>query len=232
MNGKTKSFAIDGPAGAGKSSVAKTVAKMTGLTYVDSGAIYRTCALYFIDNHGEQALSRFSDEQWLRGELQKFDIDFSATGKTGFTVLLNGEDVGARIRTEAVSRFVPKVASLVPVREKVNERLRAFAATHAVIMDGRDIGTCVLPDSMLKVFLTARPEVRARRRFDELVAKGEKADLPAVLADVIARDEMDERRPVAPLKKADDAVLVDTSEMTEKEVVDTLAKMASEKFGA
>ncbi len=225
----TKSLAIDGPAGSGKSTVAKKVAEKLGFTYVDSGAIYRTCALYFIERFGPEAKVRITDGSVLSSELKKFDIGFMVSD-SNFTVLLNGESVGNRIRTEEVSRFVPLVASNPPVRDKVNEKLRSFAATHPVVMDGRDIGTCVLPDSVLKVFLTAKAEVRAKRRFDELIAKGDSAVFEKVLEDVVSRDRMDETRAIAPLKMADDAVELDTSDMSAAEVIAKIVKMAEKSF--
>ena len=229
MKNYTKSLAIDGPAGSGKSTVAKKVAEKLGFTYVDSGAIYRTCALYFIERFGTGAKVKITDESVLFPELKKFDIDFTVSD-SNFTVLLNGEPVGARIRTEEVSRFVPNVASLPAVRDKVNEKLRGFAAAHPVVMDGRDIGTCVLPDSVLKVFLTAKPEVRAKRRFDELIEKGNGAVFEKVLEDVITRDRMDETRAIAPLKMACDAVELDTSEMNAAEVIEAIVKMSEKSF--
>lgn len=225
----TKSLAIDGPAGSGKSTVAKVVAQKLGFTYVDSGAIYRTCALYFIERFGPDAKSKITDGTLLAAELKKFDINFTVTD-SNFTVLLNGDPVGNKIRTEEVSRFVPNVASLPLVRDKVNEKLRGFAATHPVVMDGRDIGTCVLPDSILKVFLTAKPEVRAKRRFDELISKGDSAVFEKVLEDVVNRDKMDETREIAPLKMADDAAELDTSNMNAAEVIAAIVKMAEKSF--
>jgi len=225
----TKSLAIDGPAGSGKSTVAKKVAEKLGFTYVDSGAIYRTCALYFIERFGPEAKAKITDGSVLLAELKKFDIGFTVSDSS-FTVLLNGEPVGNRIRTEEVSRFVPSVASNPPVRDKVNEKLRSFAATHPVVMDGRDIGTCVLPDSVLKVFLTAKAEVRAKRRFDELIAKGDSAVFEKVLEDVVSRDRMDETRAIAPLKMSGDAVELDTSDMNAAEVIAAIVKMAEKSF--
>jgi len=225
----TKSLAIDGPAGSGKSTVAKKVAEKLDFTYVDSGAIYRTCALYFIERFGADAKNKITEGKTLSDELKKFDISFTVSD-SNFTVLLNGKPVGNRIRTEEVSRFVPSVASIPPVRDKVNEKLRSFAAAHPVVMDGRDIGTCVLPDSVLKIFLTAKAQVRAKRRFDELIAKGDSAVFERVLEDVVSRDKMDETRAVAPLKMASDAIELDTSDMNAAEVIDVIVKMAEKSF--
>ena len=226
----TNSIAIDGPAGAGKSTVAKEVARSLKFAYVDSGAIYRTCALYFIEKFSDKAKVVLNDENKVKQELAKFDIDFTVSSDLNFTVLLNGADVGARIRTQEVSNFVASAASLPSVRAKVNERLQNFALDNSVVMDGRDIGTCVLPKSRLKIFLTATPDIRARRRYDELVAKGERADYNDILIEVKKRDEMDEKRPVAPLVKAADAVVVDSSEMNALEVIEAILRAASKKF--
>ncbi|MEZ7892288.1 MAG: (d)CMP kinase [Candidatus Wallbacteria bacterium] len=226
----TKSIAIDGPAGAGKSTVAKRAAAELNFTYVDSGAIYRTCALYFIEKFGEGAAEAVKNHDLLIKELNSFELDFKISTEVGFGVLLNGTEVGEKIRTQQVSRFVPVVASLIPVREKVNAKLQEFSKDHTVLMDGRDIGTCVLPMSRLKIFLTASAEIRAERRLKELFEKGEKANFEEVLKDVKNRDKMDEERPVAPLKKADDAVLLDTSNMDINGAVKFIVDYARQRF--
>lgn len=230
MSEKTRSIAIDGPAGAGKSTIAKRVAASLGFAYVDSGAIYRTCALYFVEKFGGEALRTVEDPALLAAEIKKFEIGFRVSDKLDFTVLLDGRDVGGKIRTQEVSRFVPQVASRVPVREKVNERLREFARENRVVMDGRDIGTCVLPSSTLKIFLTASAEVRAERRLRELIGKNEKANFEEVLKDVVERDRLDETRPVAPLVRADDAVTVDTTAMGIDQVVEAIMELARKRF--
>jgi len=230
LNETTQSIAIDGPAGAGKSTIAKRVAAGLGFAYVDSGAIYRTCALYFVEKFAADSRGAVEDPVRLAAEIDNFDIGFVVTEKLDFKVLLNGRDVSGRIRTQEVSRFVPEVASRIPVRDKVNKRLREFAATHRVVMDGRDIGTCVLPASRLKVFLTASPEVRAERRLRELIEKNEKATFEAVYKDVVERDRMDETRPVAPLVKAGDAVEVDSTAMNIDQVVSTILDLSRERF--
>ena len=230
MSEYTKSIAIDGPAGAGKSTVAKKVAAALNFAYVDSGAIYRTCALYFIEKFGEKAAEAVKNNEILAEELKKFEIDFKITANSGFSVMLNGSEVGEKIRTQQVSRFVPVVASLVPVREKVNLKLQQFSKENTVVMDGRDIGTCVLPMSKLKIFLTASAEIRADRRLKELFEKGEKANFEEVLKDVKNRDKMDEERPIAPLKKADDAVNLDTSHMDITGAVNFIVEHAKKRF--
>ncbi len=230
VGNKTNSIAIDGPAGAGKSTVAKRVAAELKFACVDSGAIYRTAALYFIEKYGDGAEKAIEDKALLKEELKKFDIDFKVDQALNFTVLLDSVDVSSKIRTQKVSNFVARVASNPEVREKVNERLRSFALKNKVVMDGRDIASCVLPDSKLKVFLTADAKIRAKRRYDELVARGEAADLNDILAEVIKRDEMDEKRPVAPLVKTEDALLVDSSGMNAEEVIQHIVKLAKKEF--
>lgn len=230
MSVKTNSIAIDGPAGAGKSTVAKRVAEILKFAYVDSGAIYRTAALYFVEKYGDGAEKAIADRNLLKTELAKFDIDFRIDAALNFMVLLDSVDVSSKIRTQQISNFVPRVATNVEVREKVNERLRGFALKNKVVMDGRDIASCVLPDSKLKVFLTADAQIRAKRRYDELIAKGDRADLNDILAEVIKRDEMDEKRPVAPLVKVADAVLVDSTGMSADQVVSHIVELAKKEF--
>lgn len=229
---RTNSIAIDGPAGAGKSTVAKRVAAALKFAYVDSGAIYRTAALYFIEKFGVDAAKIIGDAELIKKELAYFDIDFKIDEELNFKVLLNSVDVSSKIRTQQVSNFVPFAASNKDVREKVNLRLRAFAAENKVVMDGRDISSCVLPASRLKIFLTADAKIRAKRRYDELIAKGESAELNDILNEVIKRDAMDEKREIAPLVKTADALLVDCSNMTADEVVDYIVSLGVKEFAA
>ena len=202
------SIAIDGPAGAGKSTIAKEVAKRLGFIYVDTGAMYRSMALYFLRN-GIAA----SDEEKI-GEACK-DIDVSLAYENGEQqVLLNGENVNAFIRTEEVSMMTSDTSKYKKVREKLLDLQRNLAKTQNVIMDGRDIGTTVFPDAELKIFVTATPEIRAQRRYDELKAKGQEASFDEILENVKQRDYIDQNREVSPLRKADDALLLDNTNMT------------------
>ncbi len=206
------SIAIDGPAGAGKSTIAKRVAKELGFVYVDTGAMYRAMAIYFVDNgidgSNEDAVSKACA-----------DVDVKITYEDGAQqVILNGENVTARLRHEEVGRMASKVAVYAAVRSKLVELQRQLAAGTDVIMDGRDIGTCVLPNATVKIYLTASVEARAKRRYDELVDKGEKQDIDVIKADIEKRDYNDMHRDISPLRQAEDAVLVDSSEMNIEEV--------------
>jgi cytidylate kinase len=195
--------AIDGPAGAGKSSVARALAERLGFSLLDTGAIYRTLAVAA----GRRGV-RLDDGAGLGVLAEGLPIAFSGT-----RVLLSGEDVSQLIRTPEISRDASTVSAHPPVRAALLGIQRRLAAEGRVVVEGRDIGTVVLPDAPMKFFLTARPEVRARRRYDELIARGQKVDLERTLAEIIERDRRDEEREVAPLRKADDAQLVDTSDL-------------------
>jgi len=213
-----KSIAIDGPAGAGKSTIAKRVAEELGFIYVDTGAMYRAMALYFL----RQGISGDDEEKVSEA---CGDIQVSLAYEEGEQqVLLNGENVNGYIRTEEVSMMTSDTSKYPKVREKLLDLQRDLAKTRNVIMDGRDIGTCVLPGADLKVYLTASSAERARRRYKEQTERGISCDLKQIEKDIIARDEQDMNREIAPLKKAEDAVLVDASDMTIEEVV---AKMIS-----
>ena len=190
-------IAIDGPAGAGKSTIAKRLAKELGAIYVDTGAMYRAMVSISYEN-GEQQ------------------------------VILNGENITCFIRQEAVGNMASATSVYPVVREKLVELQRQLAARENVVMDGRDIGTVVLPDANVKIFLTASSKVRAKRRFDELTAKGEKCDIDAIEKDIIERDHRDMTRETSPLKQADDAVLLDSSDMTIDEVVDRMKQLVKE----
>ena len=222
---KTYSIAIDGPAGAGKSTIAKVLAKELGYHYVDTGAIYRTVA-YFLDLLGVSpkdvdGVSRYIDELTV-------DIEYDETGKQH--MIMNGQDVTDEIRTQDISQKASLVSAHAVVRDVLLDMQRDVAKKHNVIMDGRDIGTVVLPKATVKIFLTATPEVRAQRRTDELVAKGQKANFEQTLKDIKQRDHQDTTRPIAPLKQAKDAVLVDTSEMDIETVLTTIKKIVGEKI--
>lgn len=209
--------AIDGPAGAGKSTVAKLVAEKKGYIYVDTGAMYRGLAIHFLDR-GIQA-----EETEKVIEACK-DADVKIQYENGMQqVYLNGANVTGRLRDEAVGQMTSKCSVIPKVREKLLDLQRELARTQDVIMDGRDIGTCVLPDADVKVYLTASVETRAKRRFDELTAKGESCSFDEIARDIKERDARDMNRETAPLKKAEDAVLVDSSDMTVEEVAETIA---------
>ena len=209
-------IAIDGPAGAGKSTIAKKVAKKLDFIYVDTGAMYRAIALYFIRN-GVEA----DDEKTISEKCR--DIDVSIDYVDGAQqVILNGENVNDFIRTEQVSMMTSDISKYPSVREKLLNLQRQLAAQKNVIMDGRDIGTCVLPDAKTKIFLTASAEERARRRYKEQIERGMDCDIKQIERDIIARDEQDMNREIAPLKQAQDAVLVDSSDMSIEQVVDTI----------
>ena len=222
---KTYSIAIDGPAGAGKSTIAKALAKELGYHYVDTGAIYRTVA-YFLDLLGispkdVDGVERYIDELTI-------SIEYDEEGKQH--MLMNGMDVSDEIRTPDISQKASLVSAHAVVREVLLDMQRDVAKKHNVIMDGRDIGTVVLPKANVKIFLTASAEVRAKRRTDELLAKGQKANYEQTLKEIKQRDHQDMTRPIAPLKQARDAVLLDTSELTISEVVDAMKKIIGEKI--
>lgn len=209
-------IAIDGPAGAGKSTIAKKAAKKLDFIYVDTGAMYRAIALYFIRN-GVAA----DDEKTISGKCS--DINVSIDYVDGVQqVILNGENVNDYIRTEQVSMMTSSVSKYPAVREKLLNLQRQLATEKNVIMDGRDIGTCVLPDAKTKIFLTASASERARRRYKEQVERGIGCDIKQIEKDIIARDEQDMNREIAPLKQAEDAVLIDSSDMSIEQVVDAI----------
>ncbi|MCL2864606.1 MAG: (d)CMP kinase [Lachnospiraceae bacterium] len=211
-------IAIDGPSGAGKSTIAKLVAKENGFIYVDTGAMYRAIALYFLD-HGLE----ISDAKDVIGHLPeiKVGIDY----ENGMQQVLLGEEVVTdRLRAEAVGNIASHIAGIPEVREHLLAIQKDLAKTQNVVMDGRDIGTQILPDADVKIFLTASVDTRARRRFLELQEKGISCNLEEVKQDIADRDERDTKREVAPLKQAEDAILVDSSEMTIPEVVETISK--------
>lgn len=218
-----KSIAIDGPAGAGKSTIARKVAEKLSFIYVDTGAMYRSMALYFI-RHDIAA----QDEEKIAAACP--DIDVSIAYQDGEQqVILNGENVNGLIRTEQVSMMTSDTSKYPVVREKLLSLQRGLAEKENVIMDGRDIGTCVLPNADVKIYLTASAAERARRRYKEQTERGVDCDIKEIERDIIARDEQDMNREVAPLRRAEDAVLVDSSDMTIDQVVDEIIRIYQEK---
>ena len=222
---KTISIAIDGPAGAGKSTIAKRLAKELGYYYVDTGAIYRTVA-YFLDLLGVSpkdvdGVERYIDELTI-------EIEYDEEGKQH--MIMNGMDVTGEIRTQDISQKASLVSAHAVVREMLLDMQRDVAKAHNVIMDGRDIGTVVLPKADVKIFLTASPEVRAKRRTDELLAKGQTAEYEVVLKEIQQRDYQDTHREIAPLKMARDSIKLDTSELDIDGVIDAMKKIIGEKI--
>ena len=218
--------AIDGPAGAGKSTVAKSVAELKNFIYVDTGAMYRAMALYFLRKGIDK-----TDESAINTALGQVEITIRYENGAQ-QVILNGENVSGLIRTEKVGNMASATSVYKKVREKLVELQKELARQADVIMDGRDIGTCVLPDADVKVYLTASSAVRAKRRYNELKEKGTDCDLDEIEKDIIDRDYRDMHRENSPLKQAEDAVLLDSSDMTLKEVVDAIVAMIEKKQGA
>ncbi len=217
-------IAIDGPAGAGKSTIAKKVAKERGYIYVDTGAMYRAMALYLIREKVDAANS-----EAIESACENADITIEYVNGEQ-VVLLNGENVNAFLRTEEVGNMASKSSANGKVRAKLQELQQKLAKEADVVMDGRDIGTSVLPNANVKIFLTASSLVRAKRRYAELVEKGEEADLAKIEADIIDRDHRDMTRELNPLTQASDAVLVDSSYMSIEEVVNCINGIITEKL--
>ena len=223
---KTISVAIDGPAGAGKSTIARRLAAELGYRYVDTGAIYRTVA-YFMDLWGVSpkdvdGVNRYIDELTV-------EIEYDEDGLQH--MMMNGMDVTKDIRTPDISQKASLISAHACVRDMLLDMQRELAEQNNVVMDGRDIGTVVLPHATVKIFLTASPEVRAKRRCDELSAKGQKVDYNKVLKDIQQRDYQETHREIAPLKMSRDSVKVDTSNMTIEEVLEKLKEIVVQKVG-
>jgi len=213
-------IAIDGPAGAGKSTVARQVAKRKGYIYVDTGAMYRAMALFLLENG-------ISPEDSEKISEKCKEADISIVYENGEqVVLLNGRNVNGLIRTEEVGNMTSVSSVNADLRKKLVELQQKLAAKENVVMDGRDIGTVVLPDADLKIYLTASSEVRAKRRFCELAAKGEDCDIDVIKRDIEERDYRDMHRDISPLRQAEDAVLVDSSDMTVEEVINRILELS------
>ena len=226
MSKKFYAIAIDGPAGAGKSTIAKRLAKELDFVYVDTGAIYRTVGYYIwlcgIGGRDADGVARLIDDVNVK-------IEYPGDGLQH--MYLNGKDITDEIRTPEISSYASQVSAHKCVRDYLLETQRELARTHNVIMDGRDIGTVVLPEAQVKIFLTASPEIRAKRRHLELTEKGIKDSYEKVLADMKQRDLQDSTRPIAPLKQAKDAVLLDTSDMNLDEAVAAIKAIIERKIG-
>ncbi len=218
-------IAIDGPAGAGKSTIAKRVAKELSFIYVDTGAMYRAIALYLIRSKVSPA-----DQEALKKACENIEITISYENGEQ-QVILNGENVTGLIRTEEVGNMASTASAHPPVREKLLDLQRNLARNSDVLMDGRDIGTNVLPDAQLKIYLTASSATRARRRYLELQQKGENCLLDEIERDIIERDQRDMNRDIAPLKQAEDAILVDSSNMGIDQVVERIRSLYEERKG-
>lgn len=217
-------IAIDGPAGAGKSTIAKRLANETGFIYVDTGAMYRAMALYFLENGID-----CGSEDEVSSASQKADISIRYQDGEQ-QVMLNGENVNGKIRSEEVGNAASVTSAYPRVREKLVSLQQKLAANNDVVMDGRDIGTCVLPDAEVKIYLTASSFTRAKRRHAQLLEKGEECDLEAIQKDIEDRDYRDMHRETSPLRQADDAILVDSSDMGIEEVVAAIQNICQEKL--
>lgn len=217
-------IAIDGPAGAGKSSIARAVSKELGFIYVDTGALYRAVGLYAIKNNIDT-----KDSESVTAMLSNVSVELKFSDGEQ-CVFLNDSDVSADIRFPEASMAASNVSAIPSVRTFLFDLQRKIASENNCIMDGRDIGTVVLPNASLKIFLTASPEARAKRRYDELVAKGTDVDYNDVLADLNERDYQDTHREIAPLKPAEDSVILDTTDLTFAEVQAEIKKLAKERL--
>ena len=216
---KTFRIAIDGPSGAGKSTVAKAIAKRLGFIQVDTGAIYRSVGLYIYRIGADP-----TDADAVVPQLKNINIDLGFSDE-GQRIYLNGEDVSEKIRQNEISAYASKVSAIPAVREFLLGMQRKVASEHNVVMDGRDIGTVILPDAELKIFQTASVRERAKRRYDELIAKGQSVDMEQIRKEIEERDYNDSHRAAAPLIPADDAVIIDNSNITIEENVEIIAAL-------
>lgn len=215
-----RTIAIDGPAGAGKSTIAKLVAHKLGYTYVDTGAMYRAIAWKILQE--QQPVTT----ELIEAMVRKITLDLHYTPEGNMIVSCDGQDVTKEIRRPEVTALVSQVAAVGAVRHKMVELQRQLAAVKPVVMDGRDIGTCVLPQARTKIFLTASVEERARRRVLDMEKQGYQVDFEQIKQDIARRDQADSEREISPLRQAEDAVLVDTTAMTIEQVVDRLCQLA------
>lgn len=214
--------AIDGPAGAGKSTIAKLAAEKLGYAYIDTGAMYRSVAWKFLQT------GKLFDEDFISGLSKTMLIDFKPSTKIN-RVFVDGTEVTDAIRTPEVTAIVSRVAAIGAVREAMVDQQRRMGEAGGVLMDGRDIGTVVFPNAQLKIFLTASVEERARRRYAEMVAKGQQVDLQQLQADIAERDKQDSERAISPLRQAEDALLLDTSDMGISEVTERILQLVQER---
>lgn len=214
--------AIDGPAGAGKSTIAKLAAEKLGYAYIDTGAMYRSVAWKFLQT------GKAFDEDFISGLSKTMLIDFKPEAKIN-RVFVDGTEVTDAIRTPEVTAIVSRVAAIGAVREAMVDQQRRMGEAGGVLMDGRDIGTVVFPNAQLKIFLTASVEERARRRYAEMLAKGQQVDLQQLQADIAERDKQDSERAISPLRQAEDALLLDTSDMGISEVTDRILQLVQER---
>lgn len=214
--------AIDGPAGAGKSTIAKLAAEKLGYAYIDTGAMYRSVAWKFLQT------GKAFDEDFISGLSKTMLIDFKQEAKIN-RVFVDGTEVTDAIRTPEVTAIVSRVAAIGAVREAMVDQQRRMGEAGGVLMDGRDIGTVVFPNAQLKIFLTASVEERARRRYAEMVAKGQQVDLQQLQADIAERDKQDSERAISPLRQAEDALLLDTSDMGISEVTEKILQLVQER---
>ena len=216
-------IAIDGPAGAGKSTIARALAKRMNLIYVDTGAMYRAMALYLLREQVDP-----DDAETIAEKCERADITIRYEGGIQ-VVYLNGENVNAYLRTEEVGNMASKTSPQPAIRRKLVQLQQKLAADSDCVMDGRDIGTCVLPHADVKIYLTASSQVRAKRRYDELIAKGEACDINKICADIEERDYRDMHREESPLKQAEDAILLDTSDLSIDQVIQKMVEICEGK---
>ena len=223
-------IAIDGHSSGGKSSYAKTIAKKLGITYVDSGAMYRAVTLFAMENN--LIRDTLIDEQELVSQLGSLTIEINFNPeKARYETWMNGRNIEDDIRTVAVSNIVSPVSKIREVREALVDLQREMARDKGVVMDGRDIGTVVFPDADIKIYLTAKAEIRAKRRYDELKEKGMEASYEEIYDNIMDRDHQDSTRDISPLRKADDAIELDNSSMTPEEQMAWFQELLEEKFG-
>ncbi len=222
-----KSIAIDGPAGAGKSTIAKLVAERLDCIYVDTGALYRSLAYFCLNNN----IDIEADDKELSGLFEECRIKVKYFDSIQY-VYLNDEDISGKIRDEKVGNIASIISSRKPTRDKLLNIQRDIARVENVVMDGRDIGTVVLPDAELKIFLTASVECRAERRYKELINKGQEVDFEKIKQDIIIRDKQDTEREIAPLCQAEDGILVDSSNLSIDEVCDEIVRLYAKRGGS